>query len=562
MYKISLKYYINKLFSEENFYRVNLIIVTFLFFVLPIEAQNKSLVNIVSKSGNAAISSIGDVFVDTWANGSKSAFSFTFDDGFMSQYTYAWPVLKQFGFHATFYLIASALTDAAPAIYRYGYWSQFQELLADGNEIGDHTMTHPDLDTCAIGDTVTPGTITYELYRSKQIIEQKIPGSNPLTIAYPYGNYNSNVISIAKKYYQAARSIYGYVQSDTINGDSWYHLIAGNIVFDSTRSLVDDQNKLNDYLNILQNQTINGGQWSILLAHEVFPSDTILYNPPQNSYYPVSVEWLTDLCQWLKQKADSNQIWVETIGNITKYVKERESFAYSVISSSDTSIQINVTDTLDNSIYNYPLTIDVVIPNDWSNVTVQQGDSVSNVTAFSSNGVNYARLHVIPNGGIISLTGSSSNFQISGKVTYNNNANTPLANVMLILKNQNNTFTTTTDSSGNYLFTGLMPGTYNLSAFKKDNWGGVNSTDALMIAKYFAEQIVLDSLQIKAADVDDNGKVNNTDALMIIKRFLNQISSFNIADWIFSTPLNITIENNNVVQNIKGIAAGDVNESY
>jgi Carboxypeptidase regulatory-like domain/Dockerin type I domain len=375
------------------------------------------------------------------------------------------------------------------------------------------------------------------------------------------------VASIASQYYEAARAIGGYVENSTINNNngwygSWYGLIGGNIIFNSPRSLADDQTQLNTYLDLLQNQTIANGEWSIFLAHEVLPFSQIL-SDSTISYYPVSTEWLSSLCQWLTQKSDSNEIWVETVGNITKYVKEREDFSYTLLSSDENNIQFEVTDSLDDSIYNYPLSVDVTVPYDWSVVGVQQGDTSYNADTFWENGTNYVRVHVVPNGGVLTLTNGATTFTLSGTVNYDNKAQTPIPNVKLTLFNSGSLVdSATTDLQGNYSFSNLLPGTYTITASKTDDWSGVNSTDALLITKYFVNQAVLDSLQIQAADVNNNGAVNSTDALIIAKRFTNQIQKFDRPDWLFAIPGSITITNGNVTQNIKGMAAGDVNGSF
>ena len=69
----------------------------------------------------------------------KGLVSINFDDGYLSQYQIALPILERAGMKATFYIItqmhdAEHMTDA-----------QVLDLYARGNEIGAHTRTHPAL---------------------------------------------------------------------------------------------------------------------------------------------------------------------------------------------------------------------------------------------------------------------------------------------------------------------------------------------------------------------------------------------------------------------------------
>lgn len=70
-----------------------------------------------------------------WPNGAKAAVSLSYDDALNSQLDNAVPELAKHGFRATFYL-----TLSAPAfIKRQAEW---QQLVAAGHELGNHTIHH------------------------------------------------------------------------------------------------------------------------------------------------------------------------------------------------------------------------------------------------------------------------------------------------------------------------------------------------------------------------------------------------------------------------------------
>ncbi len=509
------------------------------------------------------ISSVGNVSVNTWAGGKKAAFSFTFDDGYFSQYQYANPVLSSFGFKATYFVITSVVTDGPPVIYRYDTWPHYRELAAEGNEIGAHTVTHPDLTTLPVGNQYTPGTIEYELYQSQKKIEEEIPDQKCISLAYPFCTYNDNVRAAAHRYFQAARTCGSDTISSNIYGMDWYSVSSSDVLFDQPRkTLSDDQDEFNSYTGMLQNKLIPNGKWTVFLAHEVLPFSQISSGAADAFYYPVSTEWLTELCQWIKQKSDNGLIWVSTFGNVTRYIKERQNFSYTLLTSNSSEIQFSPVDGLDDSIYNYPLTVDVTVPAGWKNIRVSQGENVSDVSTYTDGSNNYAKIDIIPDGGVVTLSSSINSFELSGTVTYTNNEESPLANVTIALSSNGDTLKTVTGANGKYSFVNITPGTYTLTASKNDNWGGANSTDALLVLRYFANLVTLDNLQLKAADVSGNGQFNSTDALMIAQRFLGIINSFKMPDWVFSTPDTVTITNTSFIKNIKGLAAGDVNESY
>lgn len=125
--------------------------------------------------------------------------SFTFDDGFLSTYTNALPILSARGipgteFATTSWLDSETTGDGFPAIN----WQEVQALQNQyGWEIGSHTVTHPELTTLPIEQ------VDYELAQSKE--ELASHGINATSFASPYGAADDTVVGEVLKTYSAHR---------------------------------------------------------------------------------------------------------------------------------------------------------------------------------------------------------------------------------------------------------------------------------------------------------------------------------------------------------------------
>ncbi len=100
----------------------------------------------------------------------------TFDDAVASHYHVAAPLLKQYGFGATFY-ICEFPPDFADSS-KYMNWRQIQQLSQMGFDIGNHTQHHSGVND---GDSVF-------LVKELQYIEDKCASlgiGRPVTFAYP-----------------------------------------------------------------------------------------------------------------------------------------------------------------------------------------------------------------------------------------------------------------------------------------------------------------------------------------------------------------------------------------
>lgn len=169
--------------------------------------------NVKSVSVFHLLSMVGYVITDDYhinvyapAGFSRGMVSITFDDGVASQYTKAYPLLKQYDLHATFYLTSGFLnTDF------YMTSSQAAEVKSNGNELAAHTRTHPHLTQLSEVDLVN------ELSQS-QIDLRNMFGGSFNNFCTPYGEYNDQVISVIKQYYGSHRSVEpGFNSKDNFN---------------------------------------------------------------------------------------------------------------------------------------------------------------------------------------------------------------------------------------------------------------------------------------------------------------------------------------------------------
>ncbi len=128
------------------------------------------------------------------------AVAITFDDGYADAYETAFPILKKYGFKATFYVITSLLGRP-----RYMTWEQARELAAAGNVIGSHTLTHPDLSQVGLTEA------RRQLGESKAEIERQV-GQPVLDFCYPSGRYTGSVAAAVKEagYSTAVTTRYGW----------------------------------------------------------------------------------------------------------------------------------------------------------------------------------------------------------------------------------------------------------------------------------------------------------------------------------------------------------------
>jgi peptidoglycan/xylan/chitin deacetylase (PgdA/CDA1 family) len=111
----------------------------------------------------------------------------TFDDGWDDIYAVAYPILKQHGQRATFF-IPSNWVENLPGVVS---WAQLEEMSAGGMEIGSHSVTHPYL------TTADPDWRKYEIEGSKATLEEHVK-KTVTAFAYPYGLYDDTVIADVK----------------------------------------------------------------------------------------------------------------------------------------------------------------------------------------------------------------------------------------------------------------------------------------------------------------------------------------------------------------------------
>lgn len=137
----------------------------------------------------------------------------TIDDGYVSGYDTAWPILKKFGYPFTMFVYVKYVNSGGKSVT----WDQLAEMRDAGVDIECHSYSHEDLhgkrvkketaeEIKKIGKTEW---LRKEIVESKQIIEKQL-GIKVDVFSYPFGVYNQEARDMVKEAgYEAAFTVYG-----------------------------------------------------------------------------------------------------------------------------------------------------------------------------------------------------------------------------------------------------------------------------------------------------------------------------------------------------------------
>jgi peptidoglycan/xylan/chitin deacetylase (PgdA/CDA1 family) len=246
----------------------------------------------------------------------KAAISFTLDDGRADAVTVGVPLFDSYGFHASFFLIVAGIPDAVPTSRVFSIpWTRWRKIAQSGHEIGNHTLNHgisKDSDEQARKD----------IDDARQIIADKT-GIAPVSFVYPGNHRDDRVRKFVYANHAVAR------ETETLYGS--------NNGVDFT---LEKANRLAD-------KALADKAWMVPMLHGIVEDEVKAPFPIRPAVLEGHLKYLQTL---------RNRIWIDTFGNIGRYVKERDAAVLCAKRDRNHAV-FTLTTGLDASLFCVPLTV-------------------------------------------------------------------------------------------------------------------------------------------------------------------------------------------------------------
>jgi peptidoglycan/xylan/chitin deacetylase (PgdA/CDA1 family) len=261
-------------------------------FSVPYGAKTVTIYHFIQSVGTLTIDN-ASMIPYTPIGFSRSIVTLTFDDGYQTEYTNGLPLLKQYGFTSTQFIITDEIGQTG-----FMTAAELKAYSADGDEMASHTVTHDNL------TLETTAQLSTEMTQSDATLKTDT-GIAPTDMAYPYGLYNANVVSAVKSVYKAARGVESGLNSkDNYNQ---YDLKVEDVYTVTTTAQVADW--------VAQAKATN--TWLILVYHGV---DTNVNDPVDGDIYDVPPSQLSAQLAAVKASGVTVETMAQAIAEVTPQI--------------------------------------------------------------------------------------------------------------------------------------------------------------------------------------------------------------------------------------------------
>jgi peptidoglycan-N-acetylglucosamine deacetylase len=282
-----------------------------------------------------------------WPQDRRSALSLTFDDAMHSQLDNARPILNAHGIRGTFFVITG---PGSSWLQRTRAWEQ---LAAEGNEIGSHTVNHPCLlERKVNSQNYTREMMLKELSESSRAIIARLGTQRGLTFAYPCGDMTFGppaqqsrnqalYLTDVAEFFFAARAY-----------NSWAPVLPEALNPLSVPVLGWTEGKDSRHLLARMEPLREHHTWGVYTFHGV-----------GGQWLSVSKETLDGVASYLERHPE---IWTAPFGDVVRYIQESKALGVQTVKSSSQHFQFRLTWPMNPTVYDLPLTLQWTLPSSWS----------------------------------------------------------------------------------------------------------------------------------------------------------------------------------------------------
>jgi peptidoglycan/xylan/chitin deacetylase (PgdA/CDA1 family) len=192
----------------------------------------------------------------------------TFDDAYLSFYQVAFEELLKRSMTGVVYVPVNYIGksndwDVQLGHKKYSHMTtqQLREITAQKFEIGSHTLNHKYL------NNLSEPELENELGESKRILEEQT-GASVISVSYPFGKYNKNVLNLSQKYYDFGVQLMPSFFRDSPDNKLCLRRI--NIYRTDSAATFEKKLSYSNYkLLIIKNRLIQQGAWATIFLKKI-----------------------------------------------------------------------------------------------------------------------------------------------------------------------------------------------------------------------------------------------------------------------------------------------------
>jgi hypothetical protein len=285
---------------------------------------------------------------------------------------------KKYGLRPTWWLVTGEVGKRGNS----GTWEAWQKVLAAGCDVQSHTVNH--LNTKSPTWT---GKMDDEYGNAQKAINENVPGARCLTLAYPGGQgQEANDPAIAARYYIAARGGVPFInQASAID----YMQVRAGSAFTVDGAKFPDQNLVTAFDKSPKNKCWRG--WWVGFFHWIKTDDAAATASCEKRF------------AYIQGKVQSGELWLGLFREVAQYGQQRDTARLEVKSVAADKIVLSLTDDMDDTLFDFPLTVKVRLDPAWKSAKAMQGAKETGCKIVEHEGAKFALLQIVPDRGEVVL---------------------------------------------------------------------------------------------------------------------------------------------------------------